>query len=292
VDSPIAARTIDAAVRERVRTRAAEVHRDSGVGPLGEATWRDLGAPGPDSFVVVDGDTVLHAMRNRARWTVGIIPGGSVGPAIGATLAAIEERGDGAVTLWLTGADRPDRAEVVRAIHDAGLVRSRCLLRLEVGLPIEPRPLPPGVTIDAFDADSDTAAWLHVNNRAFVEHPEQGGWDEETFAARRAEDWFRPEDLRIARLDGRIVASCWTKRTDDPGRPPIGEIYVVGVDPSAQGIGLGPAIVAEGLDHLAHRCDAAIGMLYVDAVNAAAVGLYDRLGFRAVREDHAFEVAR
>jgi mycothiol synthase len=292
VDSPIAARTIDAAVRERVRARAATVHRGTGVAPLGEATWRDLEAPGPESFVVLDDDVVLHAMRNRARWTLGVIPGGPIGPAIGATLAAIDARGGGAVTLWVNGADRPDRAADVGAILDAGLVRTRCLLRLEVDLPIEPRPSPPGVAIGAFDAEADTAAWLSVNNRAFVEHPEQGGWDEETFGSRRAEAWFRPEDLRIARLDGRVVASCWTKRTDDPGRPPIGEIYVVGVDPGAQGIGLGPAIVAEGLDHLARRCGAAIGMLYVDATNAAAVALYDRLGFRTVREDHAFEVVR
>ena len=85
-----------------------------------------------------------------------------------------------------------------------------------------------------------------------------------------------------------MVGSCWTKRTDDPGRPPIGEIYVIGVDPSTQGLGLGPALVADGLDHLARRCGAEIGMLYVDAANAPAVAMYGRLGFRQVREDHAY----
>ena len=147
------------------------------------------------------------------------------------------------------------------------------------------------VVVDAFDPETDIDAWLEVNNRAFADHPEQGGWDAARFATRRAEPWFRAEDLRVARRDGRVVGSCWTKRSDDPGRPPIGEIHVIGVDPSAQGIGLGPAIVTEGLHHLATVCGAEIGMLYVDADNTAAVRLYERLGFRPVREDHAYEDA-
>lgn len=292
MESPLATRIVDAEIRDRVRARATAEHGRTGVAPLGEAAVRDLEAPGPDSFVVIDGDAIVHAMRTPKRWTVGVIPGRSNRRAIETTLGAIDERSGGAVTLWITGADRAELGTVTGEVRDAGLVCARRLRRLEITLPIEVRPLPPGVTIDAFDAATDVDAWLTVNNRAFVEHPEQGGWDAETFAARRAEAWFRPEDLRVARLDGRLVASCWTKRTDDPGRPPIGEIYVVGVDPGARGIGLGPAVVTEGLDHLARRCGASIGMLYVDADNTAAVGLYDRLGFRPVREDHAFEVLR
>jgi mycothiol synthase len=239
--------------------------------------------------LVLDGDGAVHGMRQGARWTLGEVPGADGTAPIGAALDVVRARGGGPVTLWIAGADRPVAAPVIEAADAAGLECRRRLLRLEVALPLVSRPLPDGVTITGFDDATDVATWLEVNNRAFDDHPEQGGWDDATFASRRAEPWFRAEDLRIARLDGRVVGSCWTKRTDDPGRPPIGEIYVIGLDPNVQGIGLGPAVVAEGLDHLARQCGAEIGMLYVDAANAPAVALYKRLGFHQVHEDHAYE---
>ena len=183
---------------------------------------------------------------------------------------------------------QPGLASPARAEESLEPIHVEPLASVEVALPVAGRPLPDGVVISDFVDPDDVAAWLDVNNRAFDAHPEQGGWDRATFDARRSEAWFRAEDLRIARLEGRVVGSCWTKRTDDPGRPPIGEIYVIGVDPSTQGLGLGPALVAEGLDHLARRCGAEIGMLYVDAANESAVGLYRSLGFHVAHTNQSY----
>jgi len=60
--------------------------------------------------------------------------------------------------------------------------------------------------------------------------------------------------------------------------PTEGEVYVVGVEPAYQGLGLGRAVTVLGLAHLRER-GLAQAILYVDADNPAAVATYSRLGF-------------
>jgi mycothiol synthase len=140
--------------------------------------------------------------------------------------------------------------------------------------------LPDGVTIRAFVPGKDEDAWLAANRAAFADHPEQGNLTRADLEARMAEDWFDPAGFFLAEdRDGRLLGYHWTKVHPRHGaHPAIGEVYVVGVTPEAQGMGLGKALTIAGIKHLRDAGLNAV-MLYVDADNAAAVALYRRLGF-------------
>jgi mycothiol synthase len=143
------------------------------------------------------------------------------------------------------------------------------------------RPLPhpdhAKITTRDFRPGIDDAAWLAVNNRAFADHPEQGGWTLDTLGLRLQEPWFDPAGFRIHERDGEIVGFCWTKIHQDSD-PPVGEIYVIAVDPAAHGTGLGKQLTLAGLDSISAR-GVTVANLYVDAANVPAVNLYQDLGF-------------
>ncbi|REE96598.1 mycothiol synthase [Thermomonospora umbrina] len=180
----------------------------------------------------------------------------------------------GPLRVWAHG-DPPAAAALAAS---EGFDRVRVLFQMRrpfEGMPPLPEPvMPGGVSIRAFEPGRDEAAWLEVNRRAFADHPEQGSWTLDDVLAREAEPWFDPAGLFLAERDGRVIGFHWTKVHPDP----IGEVYVVGVDPDAQGLGLGRTLTLVGLHHLRDRGLPAV-LLYVDESNRAAVRLYEGLGF-------------
>jgi mycothiol synthase len=195
--------------------------------------------------------------------------------------AAVEEAGRMAgnrdrrtLRYWATHVTAGD--DRLAAAH--GLRPERDLIQMRRPLPIED--LGPKVPTRAFVPGQDEEAWLYVNNRAFATHPEQGNWTIATLLEREAEPWFDPAGFRLYEQDGRLAASCWTK-VHAQTSPPMGEIYVISVDPDFQGQGLGRALTVAGLDSLA-AAGLRVGMLYVDGDNLA-LSLYQSMGFI---EDH------
>jgi mycothiol synthase len=139
---------------------------------------------------------------------------------------------------------------------------------------------PPGVRIRPFVPGQDEESWLAVNAAAFATHPEQGRWTRRDLAAREAEPWFDPAGFLLAERDGGVIGFHWTKLHPDG----LGEVYVLGVDPAAQGMHLGPTLLSAGLRHLAER-GALDVLLYVEDDNQQALALYERFGFHRFDRD-------
>ena len=203
----------------------------------------------------------------------------------GAMAAALGHQLDdisGPVSVWI---DHPDHAEspdselspaeteLGRELAALGLTFERDLYRMERSLPMDQ---PSGIETRSFVVGQDEAAWVEVNNRAFSWHREQGGWTLDQVAERQAEPWFDADGFRVYDIDGEIAAYCWTKVHDDED-PPVGEVYVIAVDPRYHGRGLGRALTLAGYEHLAAG-GLRRAMLYVDADNRPAVTLYLELG--------------
>lgn len=195
-------------------------------------------------------------------------------------LRAVLELTDGRLRLWAHG-DHPGAGALAESL---GFVRMRSLWQMRRSLfaPLPAIALPADVRLRAFVPGQDEEAWLKVNAAAFASHPEQGAWTLEDVRRREAESWFDPAGFFLAFRGDRLVGFHWTKihgsSPEEHGHEPIGEVYVVGIDPSQQGTGLGKALTVTGLGHLRAR-GLAQAMLYVDEANTAAIRLYESLGF-------------
>ena len=165
-------------------------------------------------------------------------------------------------------------------------VRELWQMRRSLLEPIAEPELPPGVRLRSFVPGQDDEEFLRVNNAAFDWHPEQGGWDRSQLRLRQAEPWFDPAGFLLAVDESdRLLGFHWTKVHTDP--EPIGEVYVLGVDPSARGMRLGVALTLAGLRHLRERGLSNV-LLYVEADNAPAVRVYSSLGFTRWQADVSY----
>lgn len=219
-----------------------------------------------------------------------------------ALLPLAQELADGRLRLWAHGESAD--AGALAAAMGFDRVRELWQMRRSLYAALPRVEVPDGVRVRTFAPD-DADAVLAVNAAAFADHPEQGRWTRADVDARLGEDWFDPAGLFLAvrddggAQDGELLAFHWTKvhgavshaHADEgtaAGSPApagaehaheaVGEVYVVGVSPAAQGRGLGRLVTLLGLRYLRDR-GLNQAMLYVDADNEAAVRTYTALGF-------------
>lgn len=184
---------------------------------------------------------------------------------------------DGELVAWSHG-NHPAAARLATA-YGWERVRDLWVMRRPTSLPLPPLELPDGLTIRSY-VDSDADAIVAVNAAAFASHPEQGAMDRDNLARRMAEPWFAPAGLLVAEDGSGVLGFHWTKQHDER----LGEVYVVGVSPQAQGRGLGRLLTLAGLHHLAGLGVEEV-LLYVESDNGPAVAVYSRLGFEHADAD-------
>jgi mycothiol synthase len=293
--------------QQQIRELVSAAAQFDDVAPVGEQVLRELAhqrtehllATGPDPSGGDDRDARVIGYLNLS-------PGQDDGFAMAELVVhpQARRRGIGAAMIHAALSKTAGRnrfwahgtLESARATASAlGLAPVRELIQMRRSLHGVTEPaVPDGVRIRTYAGAVDDAELLRVNNAAFAAHPEQGGWTATDLAERRAEPWFDPQGLFLAvdeKTNG-LLGFHWTKvHFDEPG---LGEVYVVGVDPSAQDSGLGGLLTSVGVAFLARRlADAAepTVMLYVESDNTAALRTYRRLGFAQHSVDTAYAAA-
>jgi len=275
-----------------------------GVTPVGEQVLRELARERTEHLLVTGqrpgggGEIIIGYLNLSSRDAAAAMAELVVHPqarrrGIGAAMArAALAKTAGQNHFWAHGTLEPARATA----SALGLVPVRELMQMRRSLRDIPKPAAPGgVRIRTYAGPVDDAELLRVNNAAFAGHPEQSGWTDADLVERRNEPWFDPQGLFLAFDDktDKLLGFHWTKV--HPDRPGLGEVYVVGVDPSAQGRGLGQTLTAVGVASLARRladADEPTVMLYVESDNIAAVRAYQRLGFTPHSVDTAYAAVR
>lgn len=281
-----------AVVPELVQADVAAIHRivaeataSDGVAPLNEHALLQIGTERVDAVEHLlgpyEGRLVGYGQLDRAdpaspRLDVVVAPEarrqGWGGALVSHARASVTPH---SLELWSHG-DLPSAAALADRLG-FDRVRALWMMRrdLDADLPAVPA-IDPSVRIRTFRPGEDEPAWLALNARAFADHPEQGRTTRTDLDRRIAQPWFDPKGFFVAERDGQLVGFHWTKVHD--ADPPIGEVYVVGVDPDVQGLGLGRILTLVGLHHLRDRGLREV-LLYVDAANAPAIAVYTRLGF-------------
>ena len=208
--------------------------------------------------------------------------GGAGSALLASTLAALRARAEPPREAVLAAWQQNPALAGFAARHGFGHARTFWRMERSPGPAPAPR-WPAGIEVGAFAGGGRAlAGWNESYNRSFAEHWHFVPSDLE-HARRIAElPGFRPDGLALAWRGGACVAFC---RCALGG--PRGEVSVLGVVPAARGIGLGRALLRQGVLWLrgagAERVD-----LTVDGENEGALALYRAEEFAVVRTRELF----
>jgi len=185
--------------------------------------------------------------------------------------------------------------------ENRGFKRVRTIIQMRRSLNDPIADINNSIEIRNFLNGIDNDEWIALNNRIFKDHPEQSSWSNRDLDIRIREDWFDDKGFLVATENGKMVAFCWTKihgghshkhadHEETHAHDPIGEIYIMGVDPDYSGRGFGGAITIAGLQHMRYQ-GIFSAMLYVESQNESALKLYRGLGFTEWGRDVLYKLS-
>jgi len=199
--------------------------------------------------------------------------------------------------LWSHG----DSVNAQKMAENRGFKRVRTIIQMRRSLNDPIADINNSIEIRNFLNGIDNDEWIALNNRIFNDHPEQSSWSNRDLDIRIREDWFDDKGFLVVTENGKMVAFCWTKihgghshkhadHEESHAHDPIGEIYIMGVDPDYSGRGFGGAITIAGLQHMRYQ-GIFSAMLYVESQNESALKLYRGLGFTEWGRDVLYKLS-
>ena len=181
------------------------------------------------------------------------------------------------------------QAERIRDLEEAGFASqagvgqdswSKVLLCRPAELPVPDYSLPAGFEIRPLAGQREVEDYVQLHQAVFESRNMTVAWRERTL---RRPEYHADLDLVAVAPDGRLAAFCvcWLDASWAEG--PGGQIEPLGVHQGFRYLGLGQAILSEGLRRLSLG---GARRVYVetDRHRNAALGLYEAMGFRPVRD--------
>lgn len=182
-----------------------------------------------------------------------------------------------------------DQAGRIRDLEEAGFASqadvgedswSKVLLCRPAEIPVPEYSLPAGFEIRQLAGEAEVEAYVQLHRAVFESKNMTVAWRERTL---RRPEYKADLDLVAVAPGGRLAAFCVCWLDEGLAEGPDGQIEPLGVHPDLRNLGLGQAILSEGLRRLSLR---GVSMVYVetDRHRNTALGLYEALGFRPMRD--------
>lgn len=239
------------------------------------AAWAVLQAPFWAVDIVTRPDAEADAFPRALDWAAGKARGARGTP---------HERASWDVHVL---ADQEDR---LRALEEAGFACqaevgedswSRVLLRRDAPSPAL-AVVPAGFTIRPIEGDREVAAYVDLHRTVFGTTNMTVEWRARTLTA---EHRIAEADLVAVAPNGDLAGFCvgWLLA----GGRPVGQVEPLGVLWDYREEGLGVALLTECVRRLSARGAAGV-LVETDTYRAPAVGLYERAGFRPIRDVHVY----
>ena len=190
--------------------------------------------------------------------------------------------------MWFVNvfASQTDR---IRDLEEAGFASqadvgedswSKVLMRRSAQIPVVDCSPPAGFTIRPLAGECEVEAYVQLHRAVFASKNMTTEWRTRTLCR---PEYLSELDLVAVAPDGRLAAFCICWLNEDSEGKPNGQIEPLGVHEDFRRLGLGQAILSEGLRRL-YLCGADRVYIDTDKYRNAALELYEAVGFRLVQD--------